>query len=139
MTTPNIYVPNEGAISDMAGWLAGDLGPAYARLYVSNTPFLRTRVCADYTEASFPGYVPVNPMGWGVPFINGAGKAEVDSAALVWTLSSLIGSYFAYGIYVTDVAKTKLLMVLPFLSPYEFTPAFNSLAYIVQATEVSEL
>jgi len=139
MTVQNIYVPQQGALSDLAGWIAGDLGIAYARLYVSNTPYIPTRVCADYTEAAFAGYAPAFPLAWGIPFTNGLGKAEADSAALVWSYTGPIGTHTAYGIYLTNAAKNKLLMVVPFLSLFMFSPTVTTLTYVVQVTEVSEL
>jgi hypothetical protein len=139
MTTNNIYIPHQGALSDIAGWIAGDLGPAVARLYSVNVPYLPTRVCGNYTEAAFPGYAPASPLAWGVPFINGGGKAESDSAVLTWTDTALAGTYQVFGIYVTNVPLTKLLMVIPFLGPFVFSPSNNVLSYMLQATEVSEL
>jgi hypothetical protein len=139
VTTQNLYVPQEGQLSDLTDWLAGDLGSAYARLYTNNPVYLPTNDCGDYVEAAFAGYVPANPLGWGSPFINASEEAEVDSGALTWTYSVGSGSQYVFGIYVTDAAKSKLLLVIPFLTPFQFTPAQDSLSYVIQATAASQL
>lgn len=139
MTIQNVFVPQQGQLSNLAGWIAGDLGTALARLYASNTPYLPTRTPADYTEASFPGYAPASPLSWGAPFTNGDGKAESDSATLVWTFSGPTGTYPVFGIYLTDPGATKLIQVIPFLQPFTFTPTETQLSYQLQATGISEL
>lgn len=139
MTTQNLYVPQQGQLSDLAGWIAGDLGGARARLYVSNTPYLSTRVITDYTEASFPGYAPAGPFAWSAPFINGTNQAETDASPATWALSASSGVYVVFGILVVDSPGTKLLSVVPFVNPFNFTPTTPSLTYVLQMTETSKL
>lgn len=139
MTTQNVYIPQQGDLSDLAGWLAGDLGTAYARLYDTSHVFSPADTPASYHEASFVGYSPVTAMGWGVPFINMAGKAEVDSSALVWAFTGGLGTAPVYGIFVTDPSNTKLLLVAPFLAPIILTPTQPNLSQVLQVTAVSEL
>jgi hypothetical protein len=139
MASDNVFVPDQGALSDLADWIAGDLGSGVARLYVSNTPYSKTRVCGDYTEASWAGYVPATPLAWGVPFINTDGKAETDSASFTYHYTVGSGSAFAFGIYVTDPGQTKLLIVVPFINPVKFTPAQPDFPSILQVTAISQL
>lgn len=139
MTTENVYYPEQGRLSNLAGWVAGDLGSAYARLYASNTPYAPTRIASEYTEAAFPGYAPFQPVVWGAPFLNSDSKAEVDSNTLLWSFSGSSGSYRVFGIYLTDPGQTKLLAVVPFLSPFTFDPSHLTLSYQLQVTETSEL
>jgi len=139
MASENIQIPQEGQLSDLAAWIAGDLGSAYARLYISNTPFLPTRVCTDYTEASFTGYAPANPLAFGTPFVNGAQVGETDSGALNWNYTAGAGTADVFGIYVTDAAKTKLLAVIPFLSPVTLSPSNNTLTRVIQLTCISQV
>lgn len=139
MTTANVMLPQQGTLSDLAGWIAGDLGAGYARLFTNNHVFAPTDTCADYTEAAFTGYAPVHPLAWGTPFINGGGKAETDSTVCTFTFSGGTGSFTTFGLYVTDLSLTKLLLVMPFISPVIFTPSSPTESFVIQLTEVSEL
>jgi hypothetical protein len=139
MTSDNVYVPEQGALSDLRGWIAGELGAALVRLYVSNTPYLPTRVPADYTEASFTGYAPQGPLAWPAPFTNGAGKAESDSPVVTFNYTAGAGTAIVFGIFVTDPSSTVLLLVVPFQSPITLDPANPVLQRVLQVTEVSEL
>jgi hypothetical protein len=139
MSTDNVYVPEQGALSDLRGWIAGELGAALVRLYVSNTPYLPTRVPADYTEASFVGYAPQGPLAWPAPVTNGAGKAESDSPVVTFDFAAGAGTAIVYGIFVTDPSATVLLLVVPFQAPVTLSPASPQLQRVLQVTEVSEL
>ena len=139
MTVSSAFIPKQGTLSDLAGWIAGDLGAAVARLYSSNTVYTPDRVPSDYTEASFIGYSPISPLAWLTPFINSAGKAETDSQVLVWTFAGSSGTATAFGLYLTDPSQTKLLAVVPFITPVTLTPTDTTLSYVCQLTEVSEL
>lgn len=134
-----VHFPQQGALSDLAGWLAGDLGTAYARLYSNNVAFLPTNTLASYTEAAFPGYAPVGSLGWSVPYVNGQGKAQTDSNPVLFRLNSNSGSYAVYGLYITDSANSKLLAVLSLLQPFLFTASNNELLRMLSITCVSEL
>lgn len=139
MTTDFIHVPQAGALSDLAAWLAAADGPLSASLYTSNTPYLPTRVLSDYTLAAFTGYAPVSPIVWGAPFINGSGKAESDSNVLTWTFTGGSGTATVFGILFTDVGITNLRAVVPFLTPHVFSPSSRTLSFQAQLTEVGEL
>lgn len=139
MTTDNVYVPQQGSLSDLAGWIAGDLGAALVRLYDSFVLYSPTLTPAAFHEASFTGYAPLGPIAWTPPFVNGGGKAETDSPVLTWTRAIMVGTASIYGVYVTNPAKTKLLLVSPFLTPQDLTSAEPSLSRLLQVTEVSEL
>lgn len=132
-------MPNVGALSALEAWLAAADGPLTAILYSSNTPYLPTRVLADYTEASFVGYAPVSPLVWGPTFINGGGKAESDSQLLVWTFTGGAGTAVVYGVLLTDPGITEIRAVIPFLNPFIFSPSNTGLALVAQLTDVSEL
>jgi hypothetical protein len=136
---PNVFIPDEGAKNDLDNWVAGDLGSCAVRLYDNNHVFGVTDTVSDYNESSFVGYAPAMSPAWGPPFINGDGKAETDSPGLTWTFTSGSGTAVVYGIYITDSAGTKLLAVIPLLSPVTLSPAQPSLTYVVQITAVSEL
>ena len=112
---------------------------AEARLYVSDTAWDPANTCADYVEASFVGYAPIDPIFWQPPFINANGAAETDSQVLTWFFLAGVGGATVYGVYVTDPLQTKLLLVLPFVSGYRLTPATNTLSIVIQLAEISEL
>lgn len=139
MSVDNIFVPKQGLLSDLAGWLAGDLATARVRLYINNIVYNANRVPADYTEASFVGYAAIGPVAWGAPFINVSDKAESDSPILTWTFTAAIGTHVAFGLYITDPGVTKLLMVSPFIMPFTFSPATPVLQRVVQVVDGSEL
>jgi hypothetical protein len=138
MSVDTLFVPKQGALSDLADWIAGDLGSCYVRLYVNNVVYTPDRVCGDYTEASFAGYSPASGFSWGAPFTNLAGKAETDSPALTFTFTGATGTHTAFGIFITDAAQSKLLAVIPFLAPVIFSPGSPTETRMVQVTEVSE-
>jgi hypothetical protein len=139
MADDTIRVPKQGALSDLRGWIAGQLGPGVARLYSSNTMYTPDRVPADYIEASFVGYSAIAALNWTVPSTNSDGKGETDSKALTWTFTGGSGTATVYGIYVTDPALGVLLLVIPFLTAVNLTPASPSLSKVIKLTAVSEL
>jgi len=139
LSTDNVYVPQQGALNDLENWIAGDLGSCRVRLYISNTPFLPTRVVADYTEASFTGYAPIVGPAWGAPFVNGGGQAETDTPTLTWHYTAGSGTATVFGVFVTDSSGAKLLLVVPFQNPEVLSPAINSLNRVLQVTCISQL
>ncbi len=139
MSVDSVYVPQSGAMSDLEAWIAGALGSCKVRLYVSNTPYLPTRIPADYTEASFPGYAPVASPAWGSVFINGGGAAETDSPVLTFTFASSSGTATVFGIYVTDSSGTVLLLVVPFQAPVVLSPGSPDVSRSLQVTAISQL
>lgn len=139
MTTDNIFIPKQGRLSDLRSWIAGELGAALVRIYVNNVVYTADRVPSDYVEASFSGYAPAGPLAWGAPFINGADKAETDSPAVNFTYTAGSGTATTFGIYITDPSQTVLLAVIPFVSPFVFSPAQANLSKVIQLTATSEL
>lgn len=139
MSVDNVFIPKQGTLSDIAGWIAGDLGSALVRLYDNAHVFSPNDTPASYSEVSFAGYAPAGPVAWTAPVINGSGKAETDSPPLTWTFTAGVGTALVRGIFVTDVAKTKLLLVVPFNQVVTLTPAQPVLSRTLQVTEVSEL
>jgi hypothetical protein len=135
----NVYIPNGGALSDLEGWIAGQLGAATVHLYdVFRNP-TPADVPASFHESSFVGYAPLGPVAWGAPFINGGGKAESDSPVLTWTFTAGVGTALVYGWYIVNAGLTRVLASSPFLSPVILAPASNVLSRVIQLTEVSEL
>ncbi len=139
MTTDNVRYPEVGALNELAAWIAGDLGSCLVKLYVSNTPYLPTRIASDYTEASYVGYAPISSPAWGAPFTNGAGQAETDSPTLTWTGTFSSGTYTVYGIYLTDSTGATLLAVVPFQSPIVLTPTELSITRTLQIQAIDSL
>lgn len=139
MSTDVVRVPKQGALSDLAAWIAGELGSCLVKLYVSNTVYTPDRIPSDYTEASFAGYAPIAAPSWGVPFTNVGGKAETDSPTLTWAYTAASGTATVFGVFVTDTTGTKLLLVVPFITPETLTPGSPTLTRTLQLTEVSEL
>lgn len=134
-----LFIPQTGAIAALSSWLAATDKPATARLYVNNIGYLPTRLLTDYTEAAFVGYAPLGPIAWGAVFTNLGGKAETDSSNLSWTFTGGSGSIPVYGIYLTNPLNTKLLAVIPFLSPAILTPGSPTVSRSLQLTDRSEL
>lgn len=139
VSADSLFLPNQGGISDLSNWIAGDLGSAFARLYTNNLVYLPTRVPADFTEAAFAGYSPQGALAWSPPFLNGMGKIETDSRVITFNFTAGSGTQPVFGLYVTDLLKTKLLLVMPFLMPFIFSPANNSLTRVIQLTQMSQL
>jgi hypothetical protein len=137
--SPDARYPNEGAISELEGWLAGDLSSAVARLYISPAAYDPADPLSAYVEASFPGYAPQPLAPWKVVTLNLAGKAETDSTPFLFQWTGSAGTTVVQGIYVTDAANTKVLIVVPFLSPFSFSPSARQLAFKLAVTAVGEL
>jgi hypothetical protein len=138
-TTDNVYIPQQGLLSELADWIAGDLGAAYARLYTSFVVPAPGRVCADFTEASWAGYAALGSIAWVPPFVNLSGSAETDSPVLTWSYSVGSGSVLAYGWYLTNLSLTKLLAFAPFLTPVELSPGSPTLSRSIQIAARSAL
>lgn len=139
MANDNVFVPKQGQLSALKGWIAGELGAAIVRLYTNNVVYTPDRVPADFVEAAFAGYVPQGPLAWPAPFTNASNKAETDSPNLTWTYSLLVGTATVFGIYITNPAKTVLLAVIPFQAPVVLTPVSPNLSRQIAVTDVSEL
>ena len=139
MNTIQPRIAQAGDLDNLTRWIAGPLGSAWLRLYATDVPFDPANTPADYVEASFPGYVPINPVSWGTPFLNSDGKAETDSGTMEFTYPGKTGHYTVYGLYLTDVGLTKLFAVWPFLAPFVFSGKQQSLPLTLSLTAVSEL
>jgi len=138
MATESVRLPNDGALTVLDKFLAGSDGPALAHLYDNNPVYSPANVLADFNEASFVGYAAVGPIAWPAPSINPGGKAESDSGTIAWTFTAGAGTATAFGIYFTDDPPTKLLLVIPFLDPFIFSPGNPTLSKATKLTEVSE-
>lgn len=139
MANDIVRIPHQGDISDLSGWIAGELGGARARLFDTPHVFNPGDTPASYHEASFVGYAPQGPVVWNPPFINVGGKAESDSQVLTWTFSAGVGTATVYGWFLTDATGLKLLAACSFVSPVVLQPASPSLSRIIQMTAVGEL
>lgn len=139
MNPETLFVPKVGALQALAAWIGATLGPVTARLYDNNVVYNADRVLADYNEATFAGYAPVDPIAWGAAFTNADGKAESDSAICLWTFTGGAGSATVFGIYLTDSSNTQLMAVIPFVPAVILTPSASSVARMLQLTDVSEL
>jgi hypothetical protein len=139
MAGEGVRVAQEGQLDFLSQIIAGGIGSAWVRLYATDVSFDPANTCLSYIEASFPGYVPQHPITWGAPFINSAGKAESDAGVVTFTFPGSGGRYKVYGAYVTDLAKTTLYMVQPFLTPFSFGPKMTRLPLSVSLTVISEL
>jgi len=134
-----IYIPEEGALARLDAWINDPSGPLAARLYSNDLAYNPTRTLADYVEASFTGYAPVDPVTWGPPFTNGGGKAESDSGVCSWLFTAGSGTAVVYGVYLTDSSNTVLLAVIPFVPAVVLSPSSPGLSRQLQLTDVSEL
>jgi len=138
MATESVRLPNDGALTVLDKFLAGSDGPALAHLYDNNVVYSPLNDLADYNESSFVGYAAVGPISWPAAAINPGGKAESDSGTMVWQFTAGAGTATAFGIYFTDDPPTKLLLVVPFLDPFVFSPGNATLSKALKVTEVSE-
>lgn len=139
MSSAGIRVPQQGQLSFLSDIVAGGLASAWVRLYATDVTYDPAKTCDSYVEASFPGYVPFNPITWGAPVTNGSGKAESDAAIITFVFPGPGGRYKVYGAYVTDVGQTVLYLVQPFVEPFTFGPKLTRLPLSVSLTVVSEL
>lgn len=138
-TAPDLFVPQQATLSELNAWLAANLVSAWARLYVNMHTFSSADTPSSYVEASFPGYVAVNPIPWGSVVVNSAGKAELDSDTVSWRLAATSGFYVIRGAYMTNLAKTVLYGVYPFVQPVTLSVYNKELAMILTVTAVGEL
>ena len=129
---------DDGAKDDLETWRA-NLDAGFVCLFDNNFIPDRQSVPADFNEASFTGYARVQPAGFAAPFINGDGKAEIDSAAVDFTFTGGSGSAFIFGWYLLNAAETEVLMFCKFLVPVDLTPAMPLLSRVLKVTAVSEL
>lgn len=139
MSDDIVRFPHEGDLSELEAWIAGELGTCYARLFDSYVPWDPGNTVADYNEATFTGYAPINGISWGSPFINGDGKAETDSPSLTWTFTAGAGSTDVYGWMLTDSTGTKLLAVCQFVNIVTLTPGQPNLSRVIQVCVVGEV
>ena len=106
-------------------------------LFQNNYIPLITDTEANYVEATFSGY----PMGgyalaWGAPFVNGAGKGEIDATPQAFTNTTGAVGNTIYGAYVVD-AFGKLVYADRFGAPVVMASAGNTFTYTPIVTAVT--
>jgi hypothetical protein len=138
MSQDQLLITNDGALDVTDSWRAR-LNAGRVRLFDLPHIPAHADTPASYHEASFVGYAPFAPPAFGVPFLNGGGKAETDSTVLMWNFTAGVGTATIYGWYITDVSGLKVLAACKFLVPVVLTPVSPTLTRIIQITDVSEL
>lgn len=130
-------ITNDGALEDLESFRA-ILNAGSVALWDNNFNPTKDSVLADFTEASFVGYSRFAPPGFAAPFINGDGKAETDSAVLLWTFTGGTGTAVVYGWLIIDQADAKALAFQKFLEPVILTPGSPNLSRVIQIGAISE-
>lgn len=134
---------NDGSLLDMElmrAFLNAGANNVFARLFTNNYTPVHSSVPANFTEATFVGYSPVAP-NFAAAFLNGGGKAEIDSAVVSWLFTAGVGTATVYGWYLTydTGGGNVLVMATKFIVPVVLTPAAPTLDRVIRATAVSEL
>jgi len=93
-------------------------------------------VPTDFTEASFPGYVPQSVSTPNPAFINGGQEAEVDADLVTFTQTAG-PNQTVYGYFVYDAGLT-VICAQRFPAPVPMTGAGASLDVGVKFTGVSQ-
>lgn len=127
-----VRFPNNGVQSALDAWLLNGLNVSAVRLYVNNPAYNPNISVFAYTEATFPGYVPILSPVWIGPYTNPDGVLQIDSGPCLWQYLSNASMAVVNGIYVTDLAKSQLFMVCPFLEPVTLTYQNGNLVQTVQ-------
>lgn len=133
-----LRMPTSGGMSDLTAWLSGDLGPSAVRLYSNPVLYDKSNTLAMYTESAFPGYAPVIGAGWSAPFVNASGDAESDTPQLFFQYAGTSGTATVHGLYVTDSANTKLLLVAEFVAPIVLSVDNPVIDPVLQLTDLSQ-
>ena len=90
-------------------------------LFVSAHTPVNTDVLADYEaiEATFPGYARSDPVPWGAPDTDGAGRARTTSDDVLIFMRVANGApEKAFGYFVIDVASNLLMWAEEFAVPF---------------------
>jgi hypothetical protein len=124
--------PNNGVQSCFDAWLLNGLNIAAIRLYANNPVYTPAIAPSAYVEAAFPGYIPILTPPWNGPYLNDEGVFQIDSGPCLWQFRSNASSATVEGIYVTDLVKSQLFMVVPFLAPVTLTPTERNLIQTVK-------
>lgn len=94
------------------------------RLFSNNYTPIVTSVIGDFTECTFPGYLPLDAVTEAAASITGSEEALSLGGDLVWTRDNDIGAaQDAYGMYVTFVGNDsaqKLLFAFRFTHRVHF-------------------
>lgn len=79
----------------------------------SYTPVVGT-LLSDLTEATFPGYAPINLTLGSTPTINGSDQGQYQWLANTWTCSTTFGGETEVGWYITikDLTGTPQLFMV---------------------------
>lgn len=72
------------------------------RLFTNDHTPADNDVAEDYTEATFTGYAPVNPLNWSDAVINDGGYAESVEQVRGWIVTAPSAGQQVYGYYLTD-------------------------------------
>ena len=139
----NVIWSNDGSLLDLEqlrAFLNDAANQVFARLNDNNYTPVHTSVPGDFNEASFVGYSPVAP-NFAAAFVNGASKAEIDSAVISWLFTAGVGTATVFGWYLTyDTGGGDVLVCASkFVLPVTLSPASPNLDRVVRLTAVSEL
>lgn len=106
-----LLTPNEGEIEDLTKILSEDL---VLRLYTNDKTPANTDTVADYTECAAAGYVAKTLTGgsWSISSIDSVATGTYADQLFQTSVTSL-----CYGVFVTNVAKTKIRWASRFVAP----------------------
>jgi len=118
-----IVVPDEGKkwlLDALLRTEPGDILPFYVRLFKNDADLDRYAVRADFEEANFDGYLPVELVraDWSPSVMNGIRAQTVyGTSFLTWVADS--GTQDIYGYIVTDNDDNFVLWGDKFVPPIE--------------------
>jgi hypothetical protein len=103
----------------VGGYLAG----AKMHLFQNNLVPNPLNVLADFTEATFTGYVVPAAITWNTPYTDSAGSAEVIGTVQQFEATGSAITNIVYGYFVTDGAGAVLLYAESFSTPVSVAQA----------------
>lgn len=113
---------------------APPLQAATLHLFVNNFTPVDYMVIADLTEASFPGYAPVN-LVWVPPTFYFGPWSEADFVPVLFTNTDTTNSYTVYGYYVLDAGGALVGAGLFAGSPLTLVPFGTLPVYFILTIE----
>lgn len=93
---------------------------------------------SQFSESTFPGYAPVNPLDFAPAVLLGSGKAQARDNLRNWTRGAGTGAEDIYGWFITNSAGEWIFAHRTSLAPVPMRVEGQTYSLEVRLTEVTD-
>ena len=134
-----VKVPFASSLTFLDSTIADQLEGAFLSLYQNNYTPIGGTVLADLVEADFPGYAPIELVGWPNAALNADFKASTQLPMQFFTCSGSATPNNIYGVYVVSAVGDLLYVERNPSAPIAMNTAGQLYGYLPRFTDRSEV